>query len=88
MALSDLANTSQLGPNNPIGAKGTGYTTGVNADPLENMQLGNPKTGVGIFDSLTDAAGASLLGPTNPIGQKGNGSVIDPFGNIPAELTQ
>ena len=45
MALVDLANTSQLGPNNPIGAKGTGYTSGPNAEPLENMQLGNPKTG-------------------------------------------
>ena len=88
MALIDLANTSIVGPNNPIGQKGTGYTTGVNADPLENMQLGNPKTGQGIFNSLTDAAGASLLGPTNPIGQKGNGTVIDPFGNIPSELTQ
>jgi len=88
MALIDLANTSQLGPNNPIGAKGTGYTSVPNAEPLENMQLGNPKTGTGFFDSLTDAAGASLLGPTNPVGQKGNGTVIDPFGNIPSELTQ
>ena len=88
MALIDLANTSQIGPNNPIGAKGTGYTTGPNAEPLVNMQLGNPVTGVGTFDSLTDAAGASLLGPTNPVGAKGNGSVIDPYGNIPSELTQ
>lgn len=88
MALIDLANTSQIGPNNPIGAKGTGYTSGPNAEPLENMQLGNPVTGRGTFDSLTDAAGASLLGPTNPVGTRGNGSVIDPFGNIPSELTQ
>jgi hypothetical protein len=88
MALIDLANTSVIGPNNPIGAKGTGYTTGPNAEPLVNMQLANPVTGVGVFDSMTDAAGASLLGPTNPVGAKGNGSVIDPFGNIPSELTQ
>jgi hypothetical protein len=87
MALIDLANTSLYGPSNPVGAKGTGYTTGPNAEPLTNMSLGNPVTGKGTFDSLTDAAGASLYGPTNPVGQKGNGSVIDPFGNIPAELS-
>jgi hypothetical protein len=87
MALFDLANTSKYGPNNSIGSRGTGYTTGVNANPLENMQLGNPTTKAGIFDSLTAAAGASLLGPTNPVGAPGNGTVIDPFGNIPSELT-
>jgi hypothetical protein len=86
MPLLDLAHTSQYGPNNP-GAVGTGFTTGPNASPLTNMQLGNPiKSGVA-YNSLEAAANKSLHGPNNPIGSPSAGFVPDVFGNIPSELS-
>jgi hypothetical protein len=85
MPLIDLAHTSQYGPNNP-GSVGTGFTTGPNASPMTNMQLGNPiKSGVA-YDSLEAAANKSLLGPNNPIGSPSAGFIPDPFANKPSEL--
>jgi hypothetical protein len=85
MPLLDLAHTSQYGPINP-GSVGTGFTTGPNASPMTNMQLGNPiKSGVA-YDSLEAAANKSLLGPNNPIGTQSAGFVPDPFANNPSEL--
>lgn len=85
MALLDLAHTSQYGPNNP-GATGTGFTTGPNANPLVNMQLGNPIKQGAAYDSLEAAANKSLHGPNNPIGTPGAGFIPDPFANKPSEL--
>ena len=58
-SLLELAHTSQYGPINP-GQMGTGYTTGPNAEPLVNMQLGNPVASSVSFDSLEQASHNSL----------------------------
>ena len=73
MALSDIAHTSQLGPNNP-GGLGTGTVSGFNTDPLSNAQFGNPNANNVIHDSLEAAAHSSNTGPNNP-GGKGTGTV-------------
>jgi hypothetical protein len=84
-SLLELAHTSQLGPNNP-GQLGTGFTTGPNAEPLVNMQLGNPIASSVVFNSLEQASHNSIYGPYNTPGQPGAGFIPDPFANIPPEL--
>ena len=85
MALSDIAHTSQLGPNNP-GGRGTGTLAGSNIEPMENAQLGNPNANSIVHDSLEDAAHSSRLGSFNGKGTPGTGVIVDKLGNIPAEV--
>lgn len=85
MSLLDLAHTSQYGPINP-GGVGTGFTTGPNASPLVNMQLGNPVVNGTAFNNLYAASHNSLYGPYNTIGAPGPGFIPDPFANNPSEL--
>ena len=83
--LAELSHTSQLGPNNP-GQVGTGFTTGPNAEPLVNMQLGNPVASSIVFDSLEHASHNSMYGPYNIAGKAGVGFIPDTYANIPSEL--
>lgn len=85
MALSDIAHTSQLGPNNP-GGRGTGTLAGSNTEPMENAQLGNPNANSIVHASLEDAAHSSRLGSFNGKGDPGTGVIVDKLGNIPAEV--
>jgi hypothetical protein len=86
MALIDIANTSQLGPNNGPGSKGTGTMIGANTEPMANAQLGNPNANSIVHDSLEDAAHSSRLGSFNGKGTPGTGVIVDTLGNIPAEV--
>ena len=85
MALLDLAHTSQYGPINP-GSNGTGFTTGPNANPLANMQYGNPVKNGAAFNTLYDASHNSLYGPYNGFNAPGAGFIPTTTANKPSEL--